>query len=69
MVCTIKSFLQGHKNSTTYISAIKSFSYILIYINQNMIFRMLLSESKVQDIDNLIITEKGIQSFVHKFFN
>ena len=68
MVCTIKRFLQVHKNSTTYISTINSFSYILSYINLNMKFRILLSESKLQDIDNIIVTEKGIQSFVHKFY-
>ena len=29
---------------------------------------MLLSESKLQVIDNIVVTEKGIQCFVRKFF-
>ena len=42
VVYSIKCFLQVHKNSTTYISTIKSFSYILNYINQGMRCRILL---------------------------
>ena len=33
MVYSIKSFLQVYKNPTAYISIIKSFIYILSYIN------------------------------------
>ena len=29
---------------------------------------MLFSESKLQVIDNIVVIEKGTQSFVHKFF-
>ena len=42
--------------------------YIISNINKGMRCRILLSKSKLSVINNAIVIKKGIQSFIHNFF-